>query len=154
MTWGLIADVKLYTQQCILQVEYNNVLEHSLVASYWMDSCCTCAVLLCLVCLTLLASFFLPSHLSLTCINIYRYVLQKICTWTLLASFFHLSFKNMIIICVCVWLSWNLYGRSSWKGGHLGEDKDHHWQRASHSSTPPILPTLTKHHLHISHITH
>ena len=30
------------------------------------SDCLGCAVLLCLVCLTLLASFFLPSHLSLT----------------------------------------------------------------------------------------
>ena len=33
------------------------------------SDCLGCAVLLCLVCLTLLASFFLPSHLSFTCFN-------------------------------------------------------------------------------------
>ena len=37
----------------------------------YMCDCLGCAVLLCLVCLTLLASFFLPSHLSLkTCIYV------------------------------------------------------------------------------------
>ena len=36
------------------------------------SDCLGCAVLLCLVCLTLLASFFLPSHLSFkTCIHMH-----------------------------------------------------------------------------------
>ena len=37
----------------------------------WKSDCLGCAVLLCLVCLTLLASFFFPSHLSLKHVYIY-----------------------------------------------------------------------------------
>ena len=40
------------------------------------SDCLGCAVLLCLVCLTLLASFFLPSHLSLKHVYIYN----ELCT--------------------------------------------------------------------------
>ena len=46
------------------------------------NDCLGCAVLLCLVCLfvclTLLASFFLPSHLSLKHIKLYVHVMQKV----------------------------------------------------------------------------
>ena len=37
---------------------------HKLLVTHTCTCTCGCAVLLCLVCLTLLASFFLPSHLS------------------------------------------------------------------------------------------
>ena len=47
------------------------------------SDCSECAVLLCLVCLTLLLSFFLPSHLSLkhVCIKLYLYTckIYKFC---------------------------------------------------------------------------
>ena len=55
------------------------------------SDCLGCAVLLCLVCLTLLASFFLPSHLSLIeiahiirqqpLLNINVYILVYMCTY-------------------------------------------------------------------------
>ena len=70
-------------------------------------TCTTLGVLCCFalfVCLILLASFFLPSHLSLkTCTYCIQHVLALPCLFvclTLLASFFlpsHLSFKNMYI---------------------------------------------------------
>ena len=47
------------------------------------SDCLGCAVLLCLVCLTLLASFFLPSHLSFK--NMYIHFSRKagkLCTCT------------------------------------------------------------------------
>ena len=52
-----------------------------LLASFFLPSASLiniyigCAVLLCfVVCLTLLASFFLPSHFSLTCTCLYVYI--------------------------------------------------------------------------------
>ena len=40
------------------------------------SDCLGCAVLLCLVCLTLLASFFLPSHLSFKNMHMYMYIIH------------------------------------------------------------------------------
>ena len=62
--------MSIYTMSCII---HNYTCRKS--------DCLGCAVLLCLVCLTLLASFFLPSHLSLklalfsTCIYLFRDVI-------------------------------------------------------------------------------
>ena len=57
------------------------------------SDCLGCAVLLCLVvCLTLLASFFLPSHLSLKHIHVH-YVCVCVC----------------VCVCmVCVWIHGNM----------------------------------------------
>ena len=43
------------------------------------NDCLGCAVLLCLVCLTLLASFFLPSHLSFK--NMYMGIIVLVYIW-------------------------------------------------------------------------
>ena len=72
------------------------------------------------VCLTLLASFFLTSHLSFKTMYMYMYMLYDVllclvCLLPLLASFFlssHLSFKTMYMyICIILhsWKSYTMY---------------------------------------------
>ena len=54
--WSLLAYEQVHTVRCT-----------SCTIFVWKSDCLGCPVLLCLVvCLTLLTSFFLPSHLSLT----------------------------------------------------------------------------------------
>ena len=81
---------------------------------------CTCAVLLCLVCLfvclTLLASFFLPSHLSLkhvrlsTCVASNHFHFQNdkdVCSRHPLRDIFRLLFCRMFIhVHVCLGYGW------------------------------------------------
>ena len=56
--------------RCTMRLRFGPSQLRQLICSRKSD-CLGCAVLLCLVCLTLLASFFLPSHLSFR--NMYVY---------------------------------------------------------------------------------
>ena len=74
-----------YSASCVLYATCICVRQLILLRK---SDCLGCAVLLCLVvCLTLLASFFLPSLISHE--NMYTYMLLcLVCLLTLLASFF------------------------------------------------------------------
>ena len=63
---GLPLHTELMVEHSVYSVECRGFESHPRQLIFLRKSdCLGCAVLLCLVCLTLLASFFLPSHLSL-----------------------------------------------------------------------------------------
>ena len=62
------------------------------------SDCLGCAVLLCfVVCLTLLASFFLPSHLSLTCL--YTCIVQSVLYYIM---YTHAHVSTCKCACTCI----------------------------------------------------
>ena len=63
-----LVHVAQLVERSVYSVEYRGFESHPRQLIF-LD-CLWCAVLLCLVCLTLLASFFLPSHLSLKRVHV------------------------------------------------------------------------------------